>query len=75
MTDQDETIADLRVAVRTAVGGRNHRVTAELAGVSTRSLWRALNGENIKVQTFRRIAEAGGYRVRFILEKDSDDVK
>jgi hypothetical protein len=30
-----------------------------------------MNGKNIKVRTFLRVAEAGGYRVRFLLEKDN----
>jgi DNA-binding phage protein len=69
--DDDESIPSLRTAVRAAVGGKNHTTTAGLAGVSKNTLWRAMNGKNIKVRTFLRVAEAGGYRVRFLLEKDN----
>jgi Helix-turn-helix len=72
MTEPDKImIHDLRVAVRTAVAGKSLRMGSELCGVSKRTLQRAMNGENIQVQTFLRIAEAGGYRIRFLLEKDT----
>lgn len=61
----------IRHIVRTAMAKRSWRVTADLAGVSTRTVQRALNGKNIRVQTLMRIAEAGGYSVRLVLEKDT----
>jgi hypothetical protein len=71
MTEPNERDPHLQKIVRTAIGGRGVRIGAELSGMSTRTIQRAMNGRNIQVNTLRRIAAAAGYRVCITLEKDT----
>jgi transcriptional regulator with XRE-family HTH domain len=72
MTEPNERDPHLQKIVRTAIGGRSSRTGAELAGVSRQTLRNAMNGKNIQVNTLRRIAEAGGYRMVITLEKPTN---
>lgn len=50
-----ETMRQVRVVVRTMLGGRTIEQSAGLADVSTNTLTRILRGENLTVATFARI--------------------
>lgn len=51
----EETMRQVRVVVRTMLGGRTIEQSAGLADVSTNTLTRILRGENLTVATFARI--------------------
>jgi hypothetical protein len=53
--DTAETMRQVRVVIRTMLGGRTIEQSAGLADVSTNTLTRILRGENLTVATFARI--------------------
>jgi hypothetical protein len=71
MTAPEDCDLHLQRVVRTVIGSRGVRICAELSGASTRTIHRAMNGKNIRVDTLRRIAASAGYRVHITLEKDT----
>lgn len=64
-----EVMRQVRVVVRTMLGGRTIEQSAGLADVSTNTLTRILRGENLTVATFARIVGRLGGNVVIKVER------
>lgn len=64
-----ETMRQVRVVVRTMLGGRTIEQSAGLADVSTNTLTRILRGENLTVATFARIVGRLGGKLTVKVER------
>ena len=65
----DPTIRDMRAALSEIVRGATHEEVAATAECSPNTIGRGLRGDNITIKSLSRIARAGGYIARIVLQR------